>query len=98
MPRPHAAQQEGPLADDDRTGLRVLYPDLTDLAHAGSIAGRVLPANPFSLPVSPPGVTGIFGAQVVAVDQASGAVIGGTIGGWQLPRPRPVSLYAGSTT
>jgi len=95
MPRPTAAQPDAPLADDDRTGLRVLYPELTDLAHAGSVAGRVLPANPFSLPVSPPGVTGIFGAQVVAVDQSSGAVIGGTMGGWTCNDPGPVQFDGG---
>ncbi|HMC26710.1 MAG TPA: matrixin family metalloprotease, partial [Verrucomicrobiae bacterium] len=89
-PRPNAQQPDAPLADDDRTGLRVLYPDLSDLAHTGNIAGRVLPANPVSLPVSPPGVTGIFGAQVVAVDSASGSVIASRIGGWSCADPGPV--------
>ncbi len=94
-PRPSATQPDAPLADDDRTGLRVLYPDINDLAHAGSIGGRVLPANPLSLPVSPPGGTGIFGAQVVAVDQVSGAVIGGTMGGWSCGDPGPVQFDGG---
>ena len=35
------------------------------------------PANALSLPAAPPGVTGIFGSHVVAVDATSGAVIGG---------------------
>jgi hypothetical protein len=39
-------------------------------------------ARKSDFPVSPPNVTGIYGAQVVAVDAASGAVIAGTIGGW----------------
>ena len=91
-PRPNAQQPDAPLADDDRTGLRVLYPDFSDLAHTGNIAGRVLPANPLSLPVSPPGVTGIFGAQVVAVDSASGSVIAGTIGGWSCADPGPAQF------
>lgn len=80
--RPTQAQPDAPLAEDDRAGLRVLYPDPGDLSHVGSIAGRVLPANPLSLPLSPPGVTGVFGAHVVAVDEASGGVAGATIGGW----------------
>ena len=94
-PRPSMQQPDAPLGDDDRTGLRVLYPDLSDLAHTGSIAGRIVPANPISLPVSPPGVTGVFGAQVVAVDQASGAVIGETIGGWSCADPGPVQFDGG---
>src|SRR6267142_5501793 len=49
-----------PLADDDRTGLRILYPDSKDVVHIGSIQGRILPANPLSLPTSPPHVTGLF--------------------------------------
>ncbi len=80
-PRPGPQQPDAPLGDDDRTGLRALYPDASVLTHTGSIQGRVLPANPISLPVTPPNVTGIYGAQVVAVDAASGAVIAGTIGG-----------------
>ena len=81
-PRPSTQQPDASLGDDDRTGIRVLYPDASDLTHIGSIAGRVLPANPISLPAAPPNVTGIYGAQVVAADAASGAVIAGTILGW----------------
>jgi hypothetical protein len=55
-------QPDAPLGDDDRTGLRVLYPDPADTVHTGSIQGRILPANSLSLPGSPPGVTGKFGA------------------------------------
>jgi hypothetical protein len=40
-----------------------LYPDPADALNVGSLSGRILPANPLSLPASPPGVTGIFGAQ-----------------------------------
>jgi hypothetical protein len=80
--RPTAQQPGAPLGDDDRTGLRVLYPDAVDTVNVGSLTGRILPANPLSLPASPAGVTGIFGAHVVAVDAASGAVIGATLGGW----------------
>ncbi|HEY1424094.1 MAG TPA: matrixin family metalloprotease [Candidatus Acidoferrum sp.] len=94
-PRPSVVQPDAPLGDDDRTGLRALYPDTTDLTHTGSISGRVLPANPISLPVSPPGVTGIFGAQVVAVDTASGAVIAGTIAGWSCSSPGPAQFDGG---
>ena len=90
--RPTTQQPDAPLGDDDRTGLRVLYPDGADLLHVGSISGRILPANPLSLPVSPPGVTGIFGAHVVAVDAGTGAVIAGTLGGWSCAAPGPAQF------
>ncbi|MBI1750813.1 MAG: matrixin family metalloprotease [Acidobacteria bacterium] len=76
-----------PLADDDRAGLRVLYPNPAD-PNVGTISGFILPANPSmslaGLPSPAPGrsVTGIFGAHVVAVDAATGAVVAGTFGGW----------------
>ncbi|HVS89412.1 MAG TPA: matrixin family metalloprotease [Candidatus Acidoferrum sp.] len=90
--RPTAQQPDAPLGEDDRTGLRVLYADPLDMVHTGLIQGRILPANSLSLPASPPGVTGILGAQVVAVDAASGAVIGGTIGGWSCAAPGPAQF------
>lgn len=90
--RPTTQQPDAPLGDDDRTGLRVLYPDASDLVHVGSISGRILPANPLSLPVSPLGVTGIFGAHVVAVDAGTGAVIAGTLGGWSCVAPGPAQF------
>jgi hypothetical protein len=75
-----------PLADDDRAGLRVLYPNAAD-PNVGTISGYILPANLLTLaglPSPSPGrsVTGIFGAHVVAVDAATGAVVAGTLGGW----------------
>jgi Matrixin len=91
-PRPTAQQPDAPLGEDDRTGLRVLYPDSADVVHVGSIRGRVLPANPLSLPASPPGVTGIVGAHVVAADSAIGAVIGGTLGGWSCTAAGPAQF------
>jgi hypothetical protein len=90
--RPTAQQPDAPLGDDDRTGLRVLYPDPADSLNAGSLSGRILPANPLSLPLSPPGITGVFGAHVVAVDAASGAVIGATLGGWSCTSPGPAQF------
>jgi hypothetical protein len=90
--RPTSQQPDAPLSDDDRTGLRVLYPDPADTMHTGSISGRVLPANPLSLPVSPPGVSGIFGSHVVAVNSATGAVIAGTLGGWSCTAPGPAQF------
>jgi len=90
--RPTAQQPDAPLSDDDRTGLRVLYHDPTDTQFIGSIQGRILPANPLSLPASPPGVTGVFGAHVVALDAASGAVIAGTLGGWSCQAPGPAQF------
>lgn len=90
--RPTAQKPDAPLADDDRTGLRVLYPDANDATYVGSIQGRIVPANPLSLPVTPSGVTGVFGAHVVAVDESSGAVIAGTLGGWSCQAPGPVQF------
>jgi len=90
--RPTTQQPDAPLGEDDRTGLRVSYPDPADTVHTGSIQGRILPANPLSLPGTPPGVTGIFGAHVVAVDAAGGGVIGGTIGGWSCAPPGPAQF------
>lgn len=90
--RPTEQQPDAPLGEDDRTGLRVLYPDATDILHTGSIQGRILPANSLSLPASPPGVTGLFGTHVVAVDAASGAVVGGTLGGWSCSFPGPAQF------
>jgi|HubBroStandDraft_6_1064221.scaffolds.fasta_scaffold42748_3 hypothetical protein len=90
--RPTAQQLDAPLGDDDRTGLRVLYPDPSDTVNVGSLSGHIVPANPLSLPASPPGVTGIFGAHVVALDAASGGVIGATIGGWSCAAPCPAQF------
>ncbi|MFI5056555.1 MAG: matrixin family metalloprotease [Candidatus Acidiferrales bacterium] len=90
--RPTTPQPDAPLGEDDRTGLRVLYADPADTVHTGSIQGRILPANPLSLPGAPPGVTGIFGAHVVAVNTASGGVIGGFIGGWSCTAPGPAQF------
>lgn len=90
--RPTTQQPGAPLSDDDRTGLRTLYPDPLDTQYVGSIEGRILAANPLSLPASPPNVTGIFGAHVVAVDTSSGAVIAGTLGGWSCQAPGPVQF------
>jgi hypothetical protein len=90
--RPTAQQLDAPLGDDDRTGLRVLNPAPTDTVNVGSLSGQIVAANPLSLPSSPPGVTGIFGAHVVAVDVASGAVIGATLGGWSCAAPGPAQF------
>ncbi|HET8921638.1 MAG TPA: matrixin family metalloprotease [Candidatus Acidoferrum sp.] len=90
--RPTGQQPDAPLGEDDRTGLRVLYPNSTDVVHQGSIRGRILPANSLALPASPPGVTGVFGAHVVAVDNANGAVVGATVGGWSCASPGPAQF------
>lgn len=92
---------DGPLSDDDRTGIRVLYPDSNDTVNVGAICGRVLPANPFALaaipaPSSGGSVTGIFGAHVVAVDTDTGAVIAGTLGGWSCDSSSAVLQFDGS--
>jgi hypothetical protein len=90
--RPTTQQPDAPLADDDRTGLRVLYHDPNDTLYVGSIQGHIIPANPISLPSAPPGVTGVFGAHVVALDASTGAVIAGTMGGWSCTAPGPVQF------
>jgi matrixin len=90
--RPTTVQPDAPLGDDDRSGLRVLYPDPADTAHQGSITGKILPANSLALPVSPPGVTGVFGSHVVAVDAAIGAAVGATLGGWSCSAPGPAQF------
>jgi Matrixin len=90
--RPSQGQPDAPLGEDDRTGLRVLYPDPADTLRVGAIRGRILNANPLSLPASPPGVTGVFGSHVVAVDAGSGAVVGATVGGWSCSAPGPAQF------
>jgi hypothetical protein len=85
--RPTPQAPDGMLADDDRTGLRTLYPDASDTVDIGTIRGKIVPANPFSLvtiPAPAPGqaVTGIFGGHVVAVDADTGDIVAGVLGGW----------------
>ena len=99
--RVSAQSPDAPLANDDRIGLRELYPDASVSTDSGVISGRVLPANPFALAAFPPPspgqfVTGIFGAHVVAFDADSGAVIAGTFGGWSCDPANPVVLFDGS--
>lgn len=99
--RPTAQVPDGPLADDDRTGIRSLYPDPNDSVNVGAIRGRVLPANPFVLATTPaaaPGVfvTGIFGAHVVAVDAGTGSVIAGALGGWSCNASTATLQFDGS--
>jgi hypothetical protein len=90
--RPTAQQPDAPLGDDDRTGLQVLYPDPADALHRGSISGKISPANPLAQPLSPPAVTGVFGAQIVAVDGITGAATGAVIGGWSCVSPGPAQF------
>jgi hypothetical protein len=99
--RPTAQTPDGPLADDDRTGIRTLYPDPDDTVDIGSIRGQVLPANPFvlaDLQAPSPGasVTGIFGAHVVAVDSDTGSVIAGTLSGWSCNASANAPQFDGS--
>ena len=96
--RPTTQAPDGPLADDDRTGARFLYPDPADAVNIGSIRGRVLPANPFSLatfaaPSPGSSVTGIVGAQVVAVDAATSSVVADTLGGWSCSAANPPTQF-----
>ncbi len=65
----------------------MLYPDPNDVVDVGAIRGSVLPANPFALAIVPApyaggSVTGVYGAHVVAVDAATGAVVAGAFAGW----------------
>jgi hypothetical protein len=100
-PRPTASVPDAPLRDDDRTGIRVLYPDPSDSVDVGTIAGRVLPANPLSLvgipqPAAHQYVTGIFGAHVVAVDADTGEIVAGALAGWSCPSSTASPLFDGS--
>ena len=56
--RPTPTTPDGPLADDDRTGARFLYPDPNDSLNVGAIRGQVLPANPFALATIAPSSPG----------------------------------------
>ena len=90
-----------PLADDDRAGLRVLYPNPADTLNVGTISGRVVPANPISLAsAQQPGLgailSGMFGTHVVAVDADSGAVVAGVLGGWSCDPQNPPAKFDGS--
>ncbi len=101
--RPTVSAPDAPLSDDDRAGLRSLYPDPADTTDVGFISGRILPANPFALAdfsATSPGeyVTGIFGAQVVAVDAATGSVVSATLGGWTCDAANPPPQFDGSYT
>ena len=93
--RPSLQAPDGPLADDDRVGLRVLYPDLSSTANVGMIRGRVLPANPIAL-ADTPTVTGIFGAQVVALDADTGQVVAAILGGWSCNPLSPPTQFDGT--
>jgi hypothetical protein len=42
--------------------------------------------------LSPPAVTGVFGAQIVAVDGITGAATGAVIGGWSCVSPGPAQF------
>jgi len=99
--RPTAQAPDGPLADDDRAAIRLLYPDPNDTVNVGAIRGQVLPANPFALATIPApsagrSVTGIFGASVVAMDASTGAVIAGALGGWSCSAANPPPQFDGS--
>lgn len=99
--RPTSSAPDAPLADDDRVGLRSLYPDPADVLDVGFISGRVLPANPFALAILPATatheyVTGIFGGQIVAADAATGSVVASTIGGWTCDPSSPPARFDGS--
>jgi Matrixin len=99
--RPDGSVPDGPLADDDRTGIRAQYPDPNDTVHVGAIRGRLVPANPFALatlaaPSPGSAVTGVVGAHIVAVDADSGSVIAGTMGGWSCNPANPPTQFDGS--
>ena len=96
--RPSPAAPDAPLADDDRAGLRVLYPGATPF---GTIRGRILPVNPLSLSGFPPtapgmALSGYFGAHIVAVDAATGQVIAGALGGWSCDSVQQMTSFDGS--
>jgi hypothetical protein len=96
--RPSKSAPDAPLGDDDRAGLRVLYPGALTF---GAILGRILPVNPLSLanlPATSPGqsVTGYYGTHVVAVDADTGQVVAGTLGGYSCDASKQISVFDGS--
>lgn len=102
-PRPTSTTPDAPLREDDRTGLRVLYPDPNDSTYIGAITGRVVPANPISLdgipqPAAGEYVTGIYGANVVAVDAQTGEIVASAIAGWSCPSPSATPVFDGTYT
>ncbi len=100
-PRPTPAAPDAPLRDDDRTGIRALYPDPNDTTDIGIITGRVVPANPlalsgFAATAAGEYVTGIFGAHVVAVDAQTGQVVAGALSGWSCASPTAAPVFDGT--
>ena len=96
--RPTLTTPDAPLGDDDRAGLRVMYPSGTTF---GVIRGRILPANPLSLanlPATSAGqsVTGYYGTHVVAVDADTGQVAAGALGGYSCGVGLQISVFDGS--
>jgi hypothetical protein len=99
--RPTALAPDGPLSDDDRTGIRALYPDPNDTVNIGSIRGQILPANPFALAAIPApsigsSVTGMVGAQVVALDADTGAIVAGVFSTGSCNASSPPTQFDGS--
>jgi hypothetical protein len=99
--RPTAQAPDGPLSDDDRTGIRALYPDPNDTLNIGAIRGEILPANPFALAALPApstgsSVTGMVGAQVVALDADTGAIVAGAFSGGSCNASSPPTQFDGS--
>jgi hypothetical protein len=95
------AAPDAPLADDDRSGIRSVYPDPNDAVNIGAIRGRVVPANSFALatmPATSPGsyVSGVFGAQVVAVDAGSAAVMAAALSLGSCTASNPRMQFDGS--
>ena len=93
--RPTAQTPGAQLSDDDRAAVRALYPDPSNAVYVGSIGGHILPANLLILSGEPAGTSGIFGAQVVALDTATGAVMGAAFSGWSCTDPGP-AVFDGS--
>jgi hypothetical protein len=99
--RPTAQAPDGPLSDDDRTGIRSLYPDPNDTVNIGAIRGQILPANPFALAALPApstgsSVTGMVGAQVVALDADTGAIVAGVFSSGSCNASSPPTQFDGS--
>jgi hypothetical protein len=101
--RPSVGAPDAPLSDDDRAGIRSLYPDPEDDVNVGTLSGQILPANPFALAMQPPVaagsfVTGIVGAHVVAVNTSTGSVVAGALSGWSCASPTSSPRWDGTFT
>jgi hypothetical protein len=87
--------------DDERARMRVSYSVPSATVRLRTVSGRVLPAILFAVagipsPSTGRSETGIFGAQVVAVDANTSRVIAGTLGRCDCNAASPPASFDGT--